>query len=68
MRLRHAQKRLKEIKEGLRWLYRARIFVDRQVEWEKDEMNGAYYILGQLIARLEREWTSRVKAIGGGQP
>ena len=55
MRLRHAKKRLKEIEEGLRWLYGARIFVDYRVEWEKDELNGAYDILSQLIVRLERE-------------
>jgi hypothetical protein len=61
MRLRHAQRRLEKIEEGLRWLYRARIFVDRQVEWEKDEMRGSYSILSQLIVRMERER----HAIGG---
>jgi hypothetical protein len=61
MRLRQAQKRLEEIQQGLVWLYRARVFVDRRVEWENDELNGAYGILGQLIVELEREqqWTLR---------
>ena len=45
----------KSLREGLRWLYRARIFVDYQVEWGEDELNGAYDILSQLIVQLERE-------------
>ena len=55
MRRRHAQRRLEEIEEGLRWLYRARIFVDFQVQWQKDELDDAYCTLGKLIAQLERE-------------
>jgi hypothetical protein len=55
MRLRLAQKRLEDIEEGLQWLYRTRIFVDFQVQWQKDELDGAYCALGQLIAQLERE-------------
>jgi len=54
MRQRQARKR-QELEEGLRWLYRARIFVDYRVEWERDELNGAYDILSQLIVQLERE-------------
>jgi hypothetical protein len=55
MRLRLARKRLKEIEYGLKWLYRTRIFLDFQVQWQNDELDGAYCTLGQLIAQLERE-------------